>query len=236
MSDEITPTTPLNGEIVQDQVQDQDVTPPEVQQSCKMAMVSDRCTDIIGVCVICKEPFCLEHQSEIEPDSCNICINDQTVEVKKDPLVDAEGVTHNGSVIHPIGYSYRTLMRRIVEMGDDQLIAHIEHVKKQVKDAELVVNYRRIDLSASQVELEERKVASAKKLRIKGIEMLADGKKITFMAPAPSAKTLDEKRAKAVVDVATQLQKMAKGLGIVLDTPEKLAQFAQRVQALGVKK
>jgi hypothetical protein len=221
------PTIPPDSEDTQSDIKEQ-----QPQLSCKMSATSGCEGDIVGICVICREPFCDRHQSDADLESCSICTDFQTIETQKDPLVDDEGVQHKGAVIHPIGYSYRTLMRRIVEMDDYQLEAHIVHVKQQVKEAGTVLEYRRIDLSSSQVELEERGVAKSKKLRIRGMEQLANGNKVVGM---PSVSGIsDVKRQKALDNVAATLKKTASMLGIKIETPQQLADFALKVKSMGV--
>lgn len=202
-------------------------------ETCKMAMHGN-CADqpTVGVCAICREPFCEKHRSEVDPDSCCICVDYKSAETERGPLVSDDGVQHNGAIIHPIGYSYRTLMRRIVEMDDNQLEMHIQHVRVQVKQAETVLDYRRIDLSASTVELEERGIAKQKKLRAKGIETLANGTHAVTMPSPGSTKTIEEKRAKATASVADQMKKVGAMLGLDMSKPENLVKLAQHMQKM----
>lgn len=229
MPEDFNSPTPVPAEQFPDAVRDEILPTAELELACKMSQTSDCLGEpIVGTCLICREPFCEKHRSDADSDSCMMCTDFQTIETSRDPLVSEDGVTHAGAVIHPIGYSYRTLMHRIVEMDDVQLEAHIVHVKKQVKEAETVLDYRRIDLSSSQVELEERGVAKAKKLRLRGVEVLAGGANKVTMPSAVSQK----KNEKTLDNVAAQLKKTAAMLGIVLDTPQKLAEFALRVKAM----
>ena len=178
------------------------------------------------VCTKCNEPFCPDHASEIDPTFCKTCLTPQHIETTKEPLVDDDGVAHNGAVITPIGAAFKTLAQRIFEMSDETLKLHIEAVKVQVKQAETVLDYRRIDLASSEVELEQRQLMERKKLR--GVKM-SEGK-IKVIASGGVTKDAPKKTQSA----ADFLAGLLKSQGVPV-TAENIAKLAQSLGALGKK-
>ena len=201
---------------------------------CKFSVPESPCDmteSTVTICEICHSPVCDHHISEADSSVCIGCFNDSALAVNEAPLVDEEGIIHKGRKIQPLGFTYKTLMQRLVDYTEDELIVHIHHVKHQIEEAQLVLDYRRLDMSASSVELEERKAAKSRKLRYQGVSSLASGAK-TISGPdqLPSAK---EKQLRAL---AARLRTVASLLGIPCKTPEDLAKVAQAVKAIGEAK
>jgi hypothetical protein len=122
-------------------------------------------------------------------------------------------------------------MQRLVDYTEDELIAHIHHVKAQIEEAQRVLDYRRIDMSASSVELEDRQIGKRKKLRLVGVNTLANSSKsIAGPDQLPSAK---EKQLRAI---ANRLKTVAALLGIPCKTPEDLAKVALAIKGIGEAK
>ena len=183
------------------------------------------------ICEICRSPVCDHHISDADPNVCVGCFNDNALATQERPLVDDEGVTHKGRVIQPLGITYKTLMQRLVDYTEDELIIHIHSVKHQIEEAQRILDYRRLDMSASSVELEDRQVAKRRKLRFQGVSSIASGAK-TIAGPdqLPSAK---EKQLRAL---ASRLRSIATLLGIPCKTPEDLTKVAQAIKAIGEAK
>lgn len=183
-------------------------------------------------CDICRSPVCERHTSEADPSVCVGCFSDSALATIETPLVDDEGITHKpGRKIVPFGFTYKTLMQRLCDYTEDELIVHIHYVKSQIDEAQRILDYRRIDMSASTVELEERGIAKRKKLRFQGVSSIASGAK-TIAGPdqLPSAK---EKQLRAI---AAKLKAVASLLGLACKTPEDLAKIAMAVKGIGEAK
>ena len=180
------------------------------------------------ICEICRSPVCSHHTSQADPTVCIGCFSDSALAATQKPLIDTDGVIHKGRVIEPLGFTYKTLMQRLVDYTEEELIVHIHHVKAQIEEAQRVLDYRRIDLSASSVELEDRHIAKRKKLRLQGVASLANGSKsIAGPDQLPSAK---QKQLNAL---ATKLRSVAALLGLPCKTPEDLTRVAAAVKAIG---
>jgi hypothetical protein len=111
-------------------------------------------------------------------------------------------------------------------MSDEQLKNHIQHVRQQVKEAEAVLDYRRIDMASSEVELEQRELAEKKKLR--GIKVSPS--RISVVATGGVGKDAPKKTVSAVEFLATLLKNMN-----IQPTPENIAKFANLLTARKVK-
>ena len=200
---------------------------------CKYSATGD-CSPInegspLVVCELCHSPICSNHISPYDSGCCAGCIKPESIAVKESPLIDDDGVIHKGRVIQPVGITYKTLAKRLIEMTEDELIAHIHHVREQIKEAESVLDYRRIDLSSSTTELEERQIAKRKNLRIKNVEMISSGGiKIGI--------TSSEKRKKALDETAKKLKVVASALNFQINGPEDLARLALAIKAINEKK
>ena len=148
------------------------------------------------ICPQCRQPYCASDASEVDPDFCNTCLRPTDIKIEKKPLVDEEGVTHEGTQITTGGgLPFKTLMQRIVDMDEEKLRTHIQMWQGKVKEAERVLDYRRIALGACQLELEEKEAASRRKLR--GIKVTTTGNRIGVSA-STSQGTQDAQSKKMV--------------------------------------
>lgn len=172
------------------------------------------------VCLQCNEPFCPDHASQIDPKFCASCLSPQSIEIQKEPLKDDDGVTHNGAHLTPVGSSFKSLAKRITEMTDEQLRLHIQHVRTQVKEAEAVLDYRRVDLSSSEVEIEQRQILENKKLR--GVKVNLG--KIQVIATGGVGKDVP-KKTQSGVEFLSALMKMCN----IPVTPENITKFASKL-------
>ena len=195
---------------------------------CQYAVTAGCSDENIKVCPICHHPFCQEHASRHDPECCSGCLIHEGTLMTHEPLIDDDGITHKGQVIKPVGFAFRTMITRIAEFDDDQLEAHIEYMKKQVKDAEMVLAYRRIDLAASTVEFEQRGVAKKRNLRRQGMDMIANGR-LKVGGPTEAKNPAKQKAVQSLVD---KMKMIAASLGIKVETPEELAKFATLLKAM----
>jgi hypothetical protein len=174
----------------------------------------------VEICIQCRQLFCPDHASVIDPKFCCDCLKPQDALVERLPLKDVDGVTHTGALIHPTGPAYKTLTQRISEMTDNQLSLHIQDIRVKVREAETVLDHRRIDLTVSELEEAERGEARRRQLRkspaIKQVTVIANGKS----ADGDTTKT------KKLQDTMGKLQMLAKLMGIELRTSEDMAKFA----------
>lgn len=175
---------------------------------------------VIKICPVCKRPFCEDHASQVDAEFCHICLTPTDASVERTPLVDDEGVTHVGTVIQPTGPAYKTLLQRIAEMDEYQLRDHITTWKMKVHEAEQVLDYRRIALGSSQIQLAE--LEEAKKRKLRGVRVTTSRSKISISATR-SAGSVDPKAA-ALANIMRQAG---------VDSPEKMKAFLERLQAAG---
>lgn len=129
--------------------------------------------EAVEICATCHEPFCKVHASELDPAYCSDCLNESKANFVREPLKDDEGVVHEGTHIIPQGPAFKTLAQRVVEMTDEQLRAHIEYWKNRAKWLENALEYARISLASSELELAEREESLRRKLR--GVKVKASG-------------------------------------------------------------
>jgi hypothetical protein len=156
--------------------------------------------------------MCPDGVSPVDPKLCKECLRPQDAELTKSPLVDDDGVTHEGAVMVPGPYFNKTYAARIVEMADDVLANHIDSIKTKVHEAEAMLDRRRVELSMAQVEQEDRANEQRRKLRsvkVKGLQNVANGDM--------------KKKVATTVDL---LVKLAKAGGLELKTPDEISRFA----------
>jgi len=87
------------------------------------------------------------------------------------PLVDIDGVTHDGRVLTPSPQAtfftprFGTLAKTISEMSMQELKDYVNQYKELVRQAERALDFRRVVLGASQLEVSQRKDTEQRKLR-----------------------------------------------------------------------
>ncbi len=123
----------------------------------------------VEVCLTCKQAFCPDHASSIDPLYCSDCLSPQTTELNKEPLTevtpDGTVITHKGVHITTKGVAFKSLATRISTMADDELRSFIREERVKVIQAEKVRDYHRIAMSGAQVEEEFRSQDQLRKLR-----------------------------------------------------------------------
>jgi hypothetical protein len=74
-----------------------------------------------------------------------------------EPLVDDEGVTHEGRHIRLIGEGWPNALRVIKDMTDAELESQVGGLQELLKDAIKTADYARISIAAREYELDYRK-------------------------------------------------------------------------------
>lgn len=126
----------------------------------------------IRKCPTCLWDFCPECTSILDPRYCKLCLREVDAELKESPLKDTEGHTvEHGRLLTPavtaVFYQPRfgTLAKTICEMLDHELEDYIKQYTELVRQAERALDFRRVVLGSSQLELSQRKDAAQRKLR-----------------------------------------------------------------------
>lgn len=124
------------------------------------------CTEtIIARCLQCSLNYCLTHASEVDPQRyCINCLLPADAEFTETPLVDKDGVTHKGRVIHPGGKAYRLSAKMVFEMTDEELRDYVISERKTVHELENIREYHRITLGAAEAEEYRRELSSLSKV------------------------------------------------------------------------
>jgi hypothetical protein len=122
-------------------------------------------------CKTCVLQFCEDCASPLDPQYCKTCLHEKDAELKELPLHNDEGINVPGRVLTPDPASrfyqprFGTLAKTISEMSIQELENYIKYYQDLVRQAEKALDFRRVVLGTSQVELEQRKSAERRKLR-----------------------------------------------------------------------
>jgi hypothetical protein len=177
----------------------------------------DACVeDALTNCHKCGKWYCLEHASDLDPTKyCRECLKVEDASLEEAPLLDTEGVRHQGKVIRPVGIVFSQNGKLIHEMTDDELKEYIVRYQQAVHDCERSLDYSRITLGNALFEAGHREIAKVQ--RASG-EVVFISRKAVPVKKARSAKpALDEQ---ALIDFIT------KNL-----SPEQLAKFLAKKKA-----
>jgi len=191
--------------------------------------VLDECTfadcvePILGKCRNCGLQYCLTHASEVDPENyCSTCLIPEDATVKVEPLVDTDGVQHQGRLIKPAGKAYRLSSKMVYEMTDQELKDFIDHEKSVVHDIENIREYHMITLGMAQSEEYRREISELSK--VGGVLRWGTS---TQRVPAIRHKTTpEEKKQKAKVSKVDDIVANLKALGM---TPESLAKLINSI-------
>ena len=129
---------------------------------------------IVGFCRHCGQDFCEKHRSQRDSRFCSECIGENALQMQDEPLVDDEGVTHQGRHIKLIGEGWPASMEMIRTLNDLQLEAKITEWKKLLAEAIKTSEYFRITVCAAEFEKEDRYRSKVRKLQ-KRCEELQQG-------------------------------------------------------------
>lgn len=145
-------------------------------------------------CPTCFWPFCDNCASTLDKTYCKLCLVEPIIELKQLPLTDIDGVTHEGRVLVPTEPTYNkirfgTLSKSISEMSDHELESHIDLYKHLIKQAETLLDTRRVIIGSMQIEKAQRADAARRALRedkrkypVKTVAVGTDGKTKTSLA------------------------------------------------------
>jgi hypothetical protein len=157
-------------------------------------------------CPTCLWHFCDDCASTLDPQYCHLCLTEPDVRFEQKPLVDEDGVTHEGRelVVDPSARFFQprfgTLCKTISDMREAELEEYIQYYRNLVKQAETALDFRRVVLGSAQLELSQRQDAARRKLRtdktkypIKTVTVAKDGtgKKTVKASLADMAKMLE---------------------------------------------
>lgn len=113
-------------------------------------------------CRTCAFHYCEACASELDPTYCKTCLNEPSAQLISTPLVDEDGVQHDGRVITPAPTAtfyqprFGTLAKTISEMSDLELEDFVKHYKELIHQAETVLDYRRVVIGTAQMETTQR--------------------------------------------------------------------------------
>ncbi len=105
------------------------------------------------ICISCHKPFCPQHVSSLDNSYCTVCVDFSNTKISSTPLVDEDGVTHQGRHIILTGETWMRNRDIIAKMTDVELEVKLLGLKQAVREAEMVLDFRRIALT--QVESEK---------------------------------------------------------------------------------
>lgn len=122
-------------------------------------------------CPTCLWSYCDLCASPLDPTYCRNCLNEPDAHLKEEPLIDDEGVQHEGRHLTPDPNArffqprFGTLAKTISQMTEADLEDYIKRYKDLVKQAETALDFRRVVLGSAQIELSQRQDATRRKLR-----------------------------------------------------------------------
>lgn len=186
------------------------------------------CTEqVLGRCHNCGLQYCLTHSSEVDPQNyCSTCLVPSDAEVTVSPLVDEDGVTHQGRSIKPAGKAYRLSTKMVFEMSDQELKDFIDHEKSVVHDIENIREYHMITLGMAQSEEYRREISTLSK--VGGVLRWGSS---TQRVPAIRHKASPvEKQRRRSEDKLDNIVSNLNSLGF---TPEQLAQLIKGLPKKG---
>lgn len=153
-------------------------------------------------CPTCLWSFCTLCASSLDPRYCHLCLSEPAAELLDLPLIDRDGISHDGRVLSPapgatffsprLDLPCNTLLKTISQMSDSEVDDYVTQYKDLVRQAERALDFRRVVLGASQLEQSQRKDITQRKLRsdktkyvVKTITMdTRTGKQVTKTASA----------------------------------------------------
>lgn len=122
-------------------------------------------------CPTCLWSFCVDCASTLDPQYCRLCLTEPDAAFIQSPLKDEDGVVHEGRELTPDPNArffqprFGTLCKTISEMKEHELEDYIKYYRDLVKQAETALDFRRVVLGSSQLELSQRQDAKRRALR-----------------------------------------------------------------------
>jgi hypothetical protein len=154
-------------------------------------------------CKSCGRLFCPVHSSQLDSSFCSSCIDFTNTRIESKPLTDSDGVTHKGRQLILTGETWMRNRDVISRMTDIELEAKLTALKQAVREAEMILDFRRI--SMNQVESEKGDRYSRKVGRRRLIGAMDSVHKSSTKIPGSGAEK---------VEVAKDTIKALKGLGL----------------------
>lgn len=180
---------------------------------------------LLKTCPLCHWPFCPNCQSLIDTQYCHLCLSVATAELVSSPLVDQDGVTHEGRLLTP-GPIFGTFAKGVSEMSLHELEQHIEKFKHLIKQAEVGLDFYRVGQATMQMEFEQRKEQQRRRLR--GVKLPRAVRSVSVTDPASAARS-----GKPAAKVPMDLSKMVKMIEALKQLQQLKKQQAQ--SAAGIK-
>lgn len=132
---------------------------------CSFENCSKENNPIVGKCLKCHLHYCLDHASEVDPiNYCIVCLPTSEIETRSEPLIDTDGVKHEGRHIIPVGTAFHCESKMINEMSNDELLTYIKQKHRIVKDLESSKTYHQITLGVAEFTAYERKISVLSKV------------------------------------------------------------------------
>lgn len=176
-------------------------------------------------CESCHKTFCNSHASPIDQRHCSECVSYANTFVKAEPLVSDEGEKLNGRHLLLSGEAWMRQTEEIDTLTDVQLDAKIGALQAAVREAEQILDTKRILLSMHENNKASRWTRKTTRLRL--LDRLHRQHEAATGAPPVKPKHSDEK-VKAVDD----LMKAFKAMGV---GKEQAAEILQRMAKGGIK-
>jgi fatty acid/phospholipid biosynthesis enzyme len=161
---------------------------------------------ICGTCKSCSQPFCADHASLYDPALCTVCVAHDNTKIDKQPLIDTEGVKHQGTKLVLTGEAWMRSRDVISKMTDVELESKLTALKNAVHEAEMILDYRRIIHSQAENEKEARHTRKTRRRML--IEAVDDAHK---------ANKISATDASARIEVAKDALKSLNKLGLNKD-------------------
>jgi hypothetical protein len=146
-----------------------DQLPPCQHVNSKYNVASD---PDVHKCPTCLWDFCPDCASILDPRYCRLCVSEAAVELIQEPLVDTEGhVLEHARKLTPAPTAtffkprLGTLARKLSEMSDPELEDFVKQYIELVKQAELVLDTRRVVLGSAKMESAQRDDIKRRRLR-----------------------------------------------------------------------
>jgi hypothetical protein len=194
-----TTATQCSGEVVSGPLQKSDKPKPCIHTDADRANKT---------CPICYWPFCCDCASVLDSQYCHLCMPVLESELVSSPLVDVDGIQHEGRKI-TLGPTFGTFAKRVSDMNISELEQHVEQYKHLIKQAETALDTRRVQLGMLHMELAQQKDQQRRRLR--GVKV---ARSRTIGVPAdgsrPVRKAPDLKKFIKMVEALKALQDLKK--------------------------
>jgi len=156
-----------------------------------------------STCLNCRKLFCTAHVSQLDASVCCVCVSFSNTKIETSPLKTEDGVTHHGKKMVLTGESWMRSRDVIANMTEVELELKLTSLKTLVHEAELLLDFRRIQLNQAENEKEGRQLKHRKRRML--IEGVDAARKVGNRVSGDNS---------GKVDVAKDALKALKGLGL----------------------